>query len=113
MKNAKSKSRQIIYEVITIALFWAFLILSVLVTFNVITLPEKLILTFPDNEELFINLFTIQATVSTLSIAVVALITGFFSENIYGISVIGYITSIRPWAFKHKHLILFDLKRAY
>lgn len=109
MKNAKRKSGQIIYEFITIVLFCAFLILSVLVTFNVITLPEKLILTYPDNEDLFINLFTIQATVSTLSIAVVALITGFFSENIYGISVIGYITSIRPWAFKHKNLILFDL----
>ncbi len=103
------KLKQAIFEIILIILTITLLIFSILSNFKIITLPKELILTFTNEEDLFVNLFTIQATIATLSIAIIALITGFYSENIYGISITNYITSIKPYLFKHKYLILFDL----
>lgn len=107
--KASIKSKQIIFEIIVIIVAVILLIFSILNNLKIITIPKELVLTFPDENDLFVNLFTIQATIATLSIAIIALITGFYNEDIYGISITSYITSIKPCLFKHKYLILFDL----
>lgn len=59
--------------------------------------------------ELIFNLFTIQATIATLSISIIAIITGFQSKSVYGITVTHYVTSLKPCMFKHKVLMIADL----
>ena len=62
-----------------------------------------------EQTELFSNLFTIQATIAALSISIIAIITGFQTERVYGISVTNYITTLKPCLFKHKYLMITDL----
>ena len=52
--------------------------------------------------ELFDDLFSVQATVVTLSIAIVALISGLATKTYYGISVTKYISTLKPVIFKHR-----------
>ncbi len=61
------------------------------------------------SRELFYTLFSVQATFSVLSISIIAIITGYQHESIYGISVTSYITSLKPKIFKHRNLMIFDL----
>ena len=60
-------------------------------------------------KELIINLFTIQATIATLSISIIAIITGFQSKSVCGITVTHYVTSLKPCILKHKVLMIADL----
>ena len=56
--------------------------------------------------ELFDDLFSVQATVVTLSIAIVALISGLATKTYYGISVTKYISTLKPVIFKHRFVII-------
>ena len=60
-------------------------------------------------ENLFFSLFGVQATISVLSISIIAIITGFQNTRIFGISIINYVTEKRPKVFKHKRLMIIDL----
>lgn len=62
-----------------------------------------------NKDDLFTNLFTVQATIAGLSLAIIALISGVTDKTVYGISVSEYISRIHPWKLKHKTLLIFDL----
>lgn len=55
---------------------------------------------------IFVELFTVQATMVTLSAAIVAIISGFATKSYYGISVTKYISSLKPLLFKHRFVIV-------
>lgn len=57
----------------------------------------------------FKELFTVQATISTLSIAIVSILSGFITVSYYGVSVAKYISEIKPFILKHKYVIIFGL----
>lgn len=54
---------------------------------------------------LILSIIGIQATISTLSIALVALISNNISETYMGIAISHYYLNIRPWIFKQNRII--------
>lgn len=80
-----------------------------LADFSVMMPPEFLILKHESPADLLLTLFSVQASISTISIAVVSIITGATNETIYGVSVTKYITSVKPRIFKHKTLVIVSL----
>lgn len=60
-------------------------------------------------EDLLFTLFGVQASVSTLSIALISIITGYINEVIYGISVSKFISETIPVIFKHKRIIIVSI----
>lgn len=110
------KSRRKFIDLISIVLkpFFAFFIVllylvSILADLSVISPPDFLVLKYPAPNDLLLTLFSVQASVSTISIAVVSIITGVTNETIYGVSISRYITSIKPKIFKHNRLIIASL----
>ena len=58
---------------------------------------------------IFLELFAVQATVSTLSIAVVSILSGLISVSYYGLSVTRYVSDLKPCIFKFKRVIVLGL----
>lgn len=106
-KNLINKS--LIFEIIILLASICIIIFSFLADLSIISLPHYLILNIKDTEGLFLTLFTVQASVSTVSIAIVSLITGLINDNILGISISGFITYKRHKIFKHNILIITSL----
>lgn len=105
----KMKKKTLIIELLltfVVALLYA---CSLLIDSSVISPPDFLVLTYEGKSDLLLTLFSVQASISTIGIAVVSIITGVASETIYGVSVSKYITSIKPKIFKHKTLIIASL----
>ena len=103
------KKKTLIIELLIIfsaALLYA---VAMLADFSVMLPPDFLILKYETPADLLLTLFSVQASISTISIAVVSIITGVTNETIYGVSVSKYITSIKPKIFKHKFLIIASL----
>ena len=48
------------------------------------------------------TLFGIQASMATIGITLVSVVAGFINESIYGISVLKYISDLKPKIFKFK-----------
>lgn len=83
------------------------LVFSVLFDCLNITIIEFLIIRIDDVDAMYMNLFTIQATISVTGAAIISLLTGVTSKEYYGISVSKFITRINPFIFKHNIVILF------
>lgn len=105
----KSKTKQLLFEIIVISGMIIIVTGSILADLSVLKIPQILIMNIYNQEELMFNLFATQATVATICIAIVSLISGVVSDSIYGISVTQYISQLMPRLFKHKFLILFSL----
>lgn len=105
--NYKCK-RTICESVIALGLI-ATIFISFLVDLSVVSVPFWLVHKFSDTEGLLLTLFTVQASVSTLGIALVSIINGSTNETIYGISITRYITKIKPVFFTHNRLIIINL----
>jgi len=103
------KRNNLFFEIIAIIFFLGILLLSLLADLNLIPIPEFFILNIKDTEGLFLTLFTVQASVSTVSIAIVSIITGLINEYVLGISISGFITNLKPKIFKHNRLIITNL----
>ena len=97
-------------ELIYIAVSALLLLLSIIYTFTPLNIPAFNISLTPERQsELFINLFAVQATIAALSISIIAIITGFQTESVYGVTVTHYVTTLKPILFKHKVLMIIDL----
>lgn len=83
----------------------AFIITIIGILFDV--LVQKSVFSFPvENFNGYIlSILGIQSTISTLSIALIALISGNVSEIYMGVSVSNYYLNIRPKIFKYKIVV--------
>ena len=97
------------FEIIAILCSFCLLVLSFLADLEIIPILNFLSLNIKDVENLFFTLFTVQASVSTVCIAIVSIITGLINEYVLGISVSGFITNLKPKLFKHNRLIIANL----
>lgn len=104
-KKATTKNNNFIFEIIAILCSFCLLVLSFLADLTIIPIPDFFALNIKDVENLFFTLFTVQASVSTVSIAIVSIITGLINEYVLGISISGFITNLKPKLFKHNRLI--------
>lgn len=55
------------------------------------------------------NLLPVQAAISSIGIAIMALLSGLNKESFFGISFTEYITSLKPSILKHRYLIVFNI----
>ena len=108
MKN-KSKTSKLFWEITVILVISIIFIVSMLADFSIVKIPDILALRITGKEDLLFSLFTAQATLSTISIAIITLASGVVSESIFGISVTRYISQLKPHIFKHQRLITFSL----
>ena len=71
--------------------------------------PQWILANETNIRELMFNLASVQASVSTVSIAIIALLSGNITVTVYGISVTHYISEMRSKPLSHKHLIAIDI----
>lgn len=60
-------------------------------------------------EDFLFTIFSVQASIATLSIAVISIITGFANECYLGVSISEFITTNKPCILTHKRLIVISL----
>lgn len=104
------KKKQLFKEIIILSISSVIVLLSI--CYTILPINIGLINTTLDHEDWFnliINLFTIQATIATLSISIIAIITGFQSKSVCGITITHYVTTLKPCILKHKILMIADL----
>ena len=86
---------------------------SIIVVFGIISdilVSNNIVWVFVENFESYIlSLLGIQATIATLTIALVALISNNISESHMGVSVSDYYLNIRPVIFKQRFIIYITL----
>lgn len=109
MNKKNIKNKNLLLEIIAIFCCLGVVIISYLVDLGILSVLNIFILNINDIEGLFFTLFTVQASVSTVSIAIVSIITGLISENVFGISISRFITHLKPKLFKHNRLIIMCL----
>lgn len=108
--EAIMKSKRLKKEILLITLSVLLIVGSAIYTFTPLNLDIiNTIFKSYEKNNLFLSLFSVQATISVLSVSIIAIITGFQSDNVYGISIVRYITTLKPAIFKHKYLMITDL----
>ena len=105
LKNIKKNK----WEIVVLLSSVICLSVSLIVDLFDIILPDIFVLNYSNPLDLFLSLFSVQASVSTLGIAVITIISGVINDYIYGVSVTGFITTIRPLVLKHNRLIIVSL----
>lgn len=106
--NAFIKKRK--FDLITCILFFIVICFSLLFDvssnipiFNIFTIKFRPI------ESLMNTLFSVQATVATLGIVLISLMSGTLKDTVFGIAITEYLMQIKPLIFKHKTIILTQL----
>lgn len=107
--KVKSKTTKLLLEILTIAILVVIVALSFLADLSFYNISDYFVLRIKNTEDLLFSLFAVQATVTTMSIAIIALVSGIVSDNIFGISITRYVLQLKPRLFKHKRLIIFGL----
>lgn len=109
MSKENIKNKNLLFEIIAIFCCFGIIIASYLVDLGILHVPNIFVLNIEDTEGLFFTLFTVQASISTVSIAIVSIITGLINEYVFGISISGYITNLKHKIFKHNILVMTSL----
>ncbi len=109
MKRDLKTNKKLVWEIAIILVCFIGILFSLLQDFNIIKIPTGFTTKIKDKENLFLTLFTVQASVATVSIAIVSIITGLINEYVLGVSISGFITNIKPYILKHNRLIIANL----
>ena len=96
----KIRSKNIISEIVAVSAIIIFIVVGLWWQFSSNTICGKI-----DNNFAMVIL-QIQATVDTLTIAIIALISGSVSDSNMGIAFRDYYLNIRPLIFKQKKIIV-------
>lgn len=94
MVKTRRRNSRIYVEAIIVLIIFVATALSALADSGVIKLPGTLAIKANDGENVLFELFSVQASVATVGIAIISIITGATNETILGISVSDYITNI-------------------
>ncbi len=74
-----------------------------------IVFNDAILIPMQDINSFSLTLLQIQASVGTLVIAIIALITGNISDSYMGVPISKYYLSIRPWKLTQKNIMLTSL----
>lgn len=75
----------------------------------VVIVEDSILITIEDIQSFSLTILQIQATIGTLIVAIIALITGNISDSYMGVSVSDFYLNIKPWKLKQKTLIFISL----
>lgn len=103
----KIRQRIIIYEILAVCVVLGLLVIGLWLQLHLDSEFE----TVMDNidEDFALVILQIQATIDTLTIAIIALISGSISDSNMGIAFSNYFLNIRPFIFKQKRIIISSL----
>lgn len=99
--------KSIAYEVMAVLIACIFIVGGLLLQLKLSCVPAIICNSVDRNFTLVI--LQIQATVDTLTIAIIALISGKVSDSSMGIAISDYYMNIRPIIFKQKRIIISSL----
>ena len=99
----KVRSKAIIIEILAVFAIAVFIVIGLLLQLNSNTILGTISNNIDKNFALAI--LQIQATVDTLTISIIALISGCVSDSSMGIVFSDYYLNIRPYIFKQKRII--------
>ena len=102
MKKFSRKQKEIIAIIIITVFFITSLLLDACLLHPFSWIISK-------NEDMFKELFAVQATISTLTIAIVSILSGTLSDSYYGVPLSQFISNIKPWFFKHRRVVVIGL----
>lgn len=109
MNNNKTINRKyidiIILIIFSIVAFGGYLLDTSLSNY----IPKCILIDSSIKNDLKLDVFSAQVSISTLGIALVAILGGLFKEEIYGVNVLKYLTNDKPLIFKHKINIIAQL----
>lgn len=79
--------------------------------FDIINFPFSnfLSIKYHEKDELFATIYAVQASASTICIAIVALLANSIQEKAYGTSLSRYIMYEKPYYFKHNRVIFANI----
>ncbi|GAA0237052.1 hypothetical protein [Metaclostridioides mangenotii] len=103
-KFNKSKLFRIIAYIILISL----LVICLIIESNIFNLPSFILINNQYKRDIMYSIFTAQVSISTLGIALIAILSGVLKDTIYGVNIIRYITNDTPVLFKHKNCIILE-----
>lgn len=107
--KVNQRKRRLVGEIIGIISAFTMFIISLMVDINIFSIPEIFVLKIENYEELFFNLFAVQAATASIGIAIIALLSAVNTESVYGICFSKFIANDRPYLLKHNVLIIFNL----
>lgn len=107
--NYKRESNVIFDEIVFISINLLALIFFALLQLNLISINPSLYIRFPDLESFYLATFQVQATVITLSITVVSIISGVINTKYFGIQVTDYILNRRSKILRQKYLVVLNM----
>nr|WP_314463354.1 hypothetical protein [uncultured Clostridium sp.] len=84
------------------------LCIGIFLDWNVI-IKYNILIHVGDISSFSLTILQIQATIATLTVAIIALITGSISDSHMGVSVSDFYLNIKPWILKQKILIFLSL----
>lgn len=102
MKKFSRKQKEIIAIIIITVFFITSLLLDACLLHPFSWIISK-------SEDMFKELFAVQATISTLTIAIVSILSGTLSDSYYGVPLSQFISNIKPWFFKHRRVVVIGL----
>lgn len=70
---------------------------------------KNILIEIDDIESFSLSIIEVQATIGTLIIAIIALITGNISDSYMGVPIGGFYLNVRPWKLTQKTLIIIAL----
>lgn len=111
-KDSESKiySKKCKFEIIILIMMISSLILGFLfdIFFN-INIPSNLIVDINKIDNIGGIIFSSQVTISTIIIALAAILGLVIKDNVYGVSVIQFISYTNPYIFKYTRSVFFQL----
>lgn len=84
------------------------LCIGIFLDWNVIN-KDNILIHVDDISSFSLTVLQIQATIATLTVAIIALITGSISDSHMGVSISDFYLNIKPWILKQKILIFLSL----
>lgn len=97
-------------EIIILAFATVYIIIAAIVDFtDLICIPNFFAIKFSNLDDLIQSVYQIQASIATLGIALIALLSESSKEIAFGISVSKYIMQDRPLIFKYSTSIITEL----
>lgn len=104
----KIRKKYFLLDVVGIAGIAICFVVGIWSDWNVLVRKNFLII-IEDIESFSLAILQIQATVGTLIIAIIALITGNISDSYMGVSISDFYLNIKPWKLRQKTLIFISL----
>ncbi len=105
----RPRNRRFYGEVGLLVLILTLIIFTIVVDVWDVKLARVLLIKSNNIEDFLNTLFTVQASISTIGIAIIALVSDKTKDTVYGVTISKFVMQDNHYIFKHKFLIIGSL----